>query len=321
MRKLLSLATIVATVLFLPALASAQEATKLPATDTDFVNQATAAGMAEVDLGKLGAEKATDQSVKQFAQRMVDDHSKANEQLIKILADKKVEVPKELPAEATSTKDQLSSLSGADFDREFMTHMVADHENAVALFDKESKEGEDAQLKQFAEQTLPTIQDHLKQSQQIQNSLGKVAGQTPEQQTAPAAGTSSQTGTTTNSSGAATTQEAARPASPFDQMTANDLIGHKVVNKNGDKVGKIDDIVLNSSDQAVLAVISVGGFLGIGDKLVAVPFDQLQLGKDKAVLMSSTTEDELKAMPEYKKDQKGYSIYPRDRPIGGGAPQ
>ena len=82
----------------------------------DFVNQATAAGMAEVDLGKLGAEKAADQSVKQFAQRMVDDHSKANEQLIKILADKKIEVPKELPADAASTKDQLSSLPVADFD-------------------------------------------------------------------------------------------------------------------------------------------------------------------------------------------------------------
>jgi putative membrane protein len=321
MRKLLSTAAVVATVLFLPALASAQDATKLPAADVDFVNQATAAGMAEVDLGKLGAEKATDPSVKQFAQRMVDDHGKANEQLIKILADEKVEVPKELPADAASTKDQLSSLSGADFDREFMTHMVSGHEKAVALFDKESKEGQDAQLKQFAEQTLPTIQDHLKQAQQIQSSLGKVAGQSPEQQTAPAAGTSSQTGTEASSSGTSATQEAARPASPFGEMTANDLIGQKVVNKNGDKVGKIEDIVLNSSDKAVLAIISVGGFLGIGDRLVAVPFDQLQLDKDKAILMSSATEEQLKTMPEYKKDQEGYSIYPRDRTIGGGATQ
>src|SRR5262249_27786114 len=209
MRKLLSTATIVATVLFLPALASAQDATKLPAVDMDFVNQATAAGMAEVELGKLGAEKATDPSVKQFAQRMVDDHGKANEQLMKILADKKLEVPKEMPADATSTKDKLGSLSGADFDREYMTQMVSDHEKAVGLFDKQSKNGQDAQLKQFAEQTLPTIQDHLKQAQQIQSSLGKVAStaQSPEQQTAPAAATSSQTGTGTTSSGAATPQQ------------------------------------------------------------------------------------------------------------------
>jgi sporulation protein YlmC with PRC-barrel domain len=63
-------------------------------------------------------------------------------------------------------------------------------------------------------------------------------------------------------------------------MTANDLIGQKVVNKNGEKVGKIDDIVLNSNDKAVLAVISVGGFLGIGDRL-AVPFDQLSLARTR----------------------------------------
>jgi PRC-barrel domain len=86
-------------------------------------------------------------------------------------------------------------------------------------------------------------------------------------------------------------------------------------------VGKIDDIVLNSSDKAVLAIISVGGFLGIGDKLVAVPFDQLQPGEDKAVLLSAATEEQLKAMPEYKKDQERYSVYPRDHPIGGGATQ
>lgn len=323
MRKLLSTATIVATVLFLPTLVSAQDATTLQAADMDFVKQATAAGMAEVDLGKLGAAKATDPSVKQFAQRMVDDHSKANEQLTKILADKKVGVPKDMPADAASTKDQLGSLSGADFDSAFMTRMISDHENAVALFDKESKDGQDAQLKQFAGQTLPTIQDHLTQAQQIQSSLGKVAatGQSPEQETAPAAGTSSQTGADTSASNAPATQEAARPANPFGEMTANDLIGQKVVNKNGDKVGKIDDIVLNSNDQAVLAVISVGGFLGIGDKLVAVPFDQLQLDKDKAILMSSATAEQLKTMPEYKKDQAGYSVYPRDRTIGGGATQ
>jgi PRC-barrel domain len=86
-------------------------------------------------------------------------------------------------------------------------------------------------------------------------------------------------------------------------------------------VGKIDDIVLNSSDKAVLAIISLGGFLDIGDKLVAVPFDQLQPGEDKAILLSAATEEQLKAMPEYKKDQEGYSVYPHDRPIGGGATQ
>ena len=311
MRNLLSTASLVATLLFLPALASAQEATPLQGADMDFVKQAAAAGMAEVDLGKLGTEKASEQAVKQFAQRMVDDHSKANDALMKIAGDKKVEVSKELPADAKSTKDQLSGLSGDNFDREFMRHMVSDHEKAVDLFSKEAQGGQDAQVKQFAEQTLPTLQDHLKQAQEVQGNLRKVAGtQSPEQQTAPAAGTTAE--------GTSSTQEAARPSSSgFAGMTAEDLIGQTVVNKNGDKVGKVDDIVLDANKKATLAVISVGGFLGIGAKDVAVPFDELQPGDNKAILMSDATKDQLKAMPEYKKGQDGYSAYPRNQPIGG----
>jgi putative membrane protein len=220
----------------------------------------------------------------------------------------------ELPADAKSTKDQLSGLSGENFDREFMRHMVSDHEKAVDLFRKEAQGGQDAQVKQFAQQTLPTLQDHLKQAQEVQGNLRKVAGtQSPEQQTAPAAGTTAQ-GTSSTSS----TQEAARPsASGFAGMTAEDLIGQTVVNKNGDKVGKVDDIVLDANKKAVLAVISVGGFLGIGAKDVAVPFDELQPGDNKAILMSDATKDQLKAMPEYKKGQEGYSSYPPNQPIGG----
>ena len=137
MRNVLSMAILVATALFFPFLTSAQESTKLQDADMDFVKQATAAGMAEVDLGKLGAAKGSDQFVRQFAQRMVDDHSKANQQLLKLLADKKVEVPKDW----APIKDQLSGLSGADFDREFMAHMVSDHEKAVAVLERQSRDG------------------------------------------------------------------------------------------------------------------------------------------------------------------------------------
>src|SRR5262249_4698208 len=87
------------------------------------------------------------------------------------------------------------------------------------------------QVKEFAQQTLPTLQDHLKQAQEIQGNLRKVAGtQSPEQQTAPAAGTTSQ--------GTSATQEAARPPSAFAGMTAEQLNGQTVVNQKGDKVGR-----------------------------------------------------------------------------------
>ena len=81
------------------------------------------------------------------------------------------------------------------------------------------------------------------------------------------------------------------------------------------KVGKIVDIVLDR-DKAVYAIVSVGGFLGIGAKRVAIPFDELQPGEKKTILMSSATKDQLKAMPAYKKGEAGYSPYPRNQPFG-----
>ena len=117
MRNPIPVAVTIATLLFLPAIASAQDTTKLQPADMEFVKKAVGSGMAEVELGKLGTEKAANPDVKQFSQRMVDDHTKANEQLTMILQNKNIEVPKDLPPEAKATKEKLSNSSGADFDR------------------------------------------------------------------------------------------------------------------------------------------------------------------------------------------------------------
>src|SRR5262245_8097359 len=198
-----------------------------------------------------------------------------------------------------------------------MTHMVMDHEKAVELFTKQAESGQDPDLKQFAEKTLPTLKDHLQQAQKVEAGLQQVAtGETPEQQTLPAAGG----GATDDTNAAAdtmeqpATQEAKTTPSPLGGKTAEQLIGQNVVNKNGEDVATIDDIVLNANDKAVMAVLSVGGFLGIGDKHVAVPFDQLEPGDNETILMSSATEEQLKSMPEYKADE-GYTTVRRDQPI------
>src|SRR5262245_40424130 len=156
MRKTLAIAAIIATTLCMPAVVSAAE---LPAADMEFAKQAAAAGMAEVEMGKLGVEKATDQAVREFGQRMIDDHMKANDELIKLLEGKQIQIPAELPPDATATKEQMNALSGGDFDRQYMTHMVMDHEKAVDLFTKQAESGQDPDLKQFAEKTLPTLKD------------------------------------------------------------------------------------------------------------------------------------------------------------------
>lgn len=108
---------------------------------------------------------------------------------------------------------------------------------------------------------------------------------------------------TTRDSAAERTQDQAANAqamSEISEMSADEVIGRDVVNMSGEDVGEIEDIVLDQND-AKFAVISVGGFLGIGDKSVAVSMDELKLGENDAILMSEATEEQLKDMPEYDK--------------------
>jgi putative membrane protein len=105
--------------------------------------------------------------VKQFAERMVDDHGKTNTELKSLAAQKNVTLPTELDAKHKAMQDKLSKLSGAAFDRAYMAHMVNAHKDAVALFEKQARSGNDAELKAFAEKKLPTIQQHLKMAQDL----------------------------------------------------------------------------------------------------------------------------------------------------------
>jgi putative membrane protein len=145
----------------------------LSAGDTKFVKEAAAGGMEEVQLGQLAVQKASNGDVKNFGQRMVDDHSKANTQLQQIASQKGVTVPSKLPASKQKDVDKLSKLNGAAFDRAYMSMMVKDHVKDVAEFQKESKNGKDSDVKSFASTTLPTLQDHLKMAKDINSALSK----------------------------------------------------------------------------------------------------------------------------------------------------
>jgi putative membrane protein len=144
------------------------KATKQAATaDTTFMKTAAMDGMAEVEHGRLAAQNAASDEVKQFGQRMVDDHGKANGELQSLASQKNVTLPKELDAKHKAMQDKLSKLKGAAFDSAYMSHMLAAHKQAVSLFQREAKSGKDAEVKAFAEKTLPTLQEHLKMAQGI----------------------------------------------------------------------------------------------------------------------------------------------------------
>jgi putative membrane protein len=140
---------------------------KMSTSDKKFVRDAAQGGMAEVELGKLATEKASSDDVKKFGQRMVDDHTKANDQLKQVASREGVQLPEKLNAKDQMTKERLSKLSGAEFDRAYMSDMVKDHTKDVADFQRESNSGMDPAVKDFASKTLPTLQDHLREAKQI----------------------------------------------------------------------------------------------------------------------------------------------------------
>jgi len=140
---------------------------QLAPADRQFIKKAAQGGLAEVELGKLATEKAASPEVKQFGQRMVDDHGKANDQLKQVASQKGITVPEKLNAKDAATKARLEKLSGKAFDRAYMQDMVADHTKDVSEFRTESKTAKDPDVKSFASQTLPTLKDHLKEAKSI----------------------------------------------------------------------------------------------------------------------------------------------------------
>jgi putative membrane protein len=139
----------------------------------DFVKKAGESGAAEVEMGKLGAAKASDAQVKAFAQKMVTDHTKANKELMAAAKAKGLEVPTEPGLMHKGMKEKFEHQSpGGDFDHAFMEQMVKDHKSAVELFQTASNDTTlDPELRALAKKTLPTLQEHLADAQKLESTL------------------------------------------------------------------------------------------------------------------------------------------------------
>ena len=135
--------------------------------DRDFIMEAAMGGMMEVELGQVAAQKGGSDAVKQFGQRMVDDHSKANSELMSLASSKGITLPTALDDKHRQQVTKLSGMSGADFDRAYSKMMLSDHQKDVAAFEKQSTKAADADLKAFASKTLPTLQEHLQMARAL----------------------------------------------------------------------------------------------------------------------------------------------------------
>ena len=139
----------------------------MAAQDRNFLMDAAMGGMLEVELGRLAAQQGASDAVKQFGQRMVDDHSKANQELMSLAQSKGITLPTEIDEKHKKDMTKLSSLSGAEFDREYGKMMLSDHRKDVSEFEKQSTKGMDADLKAFATKTLPTLKEHLQMAESL----------------------------------------------------------------------------------------------------------------------------------------------------------
>jgi putative membrane protein len=129
--------------------------------DRDFLMDAAIGGLKEVELGRLAAQQGASDAVKQFGQRMVDDHSNANTELMTLATSKGLTLPTTLDDKHRETVTKMSAMSGAEFDRAYAKMMLKDHEKDVSEFEKQSMKGTDPDVKAFASKTLPTLQEHL----------------------------------------------------------------------------------------------------------------------------------------------------------------
>jgi len=136
----------------------------------NFWTKAAQGGMAEVELANLAVQKAQNADVKKFAQQMITDHTKANAELKSLAAKKNITLPTDIGSSHKSAMDDLSRLSGADFDKKYVEMMVDDHEEDVDLFE-DNTDNSDADIKAFAAKTLPTLKAHLESIKAIQSKM------------------------------------------------------------------------------------------------------------------------------------------------------
>ncbi len=136
-----------------------------------FINKVAQGNLAEIELGRLSEQKAESNEVKQFGRIMVTDHTRLNQELQDLAHQKGATFPSDIGKENKRIKTNLENLSGADFDKAYIQQMVADHNKDIALYRRQSQQGDDEDLKNWAAKNLPILQEHLRLARSIQDNL------------------------------------------------------------------------------------------------------------------------------------------------------
>jgi putative membrane protein len=185
--------------------------------DRRFVQKAADGGHDELNLAQLAAQRATSSEVKSFAQKLVDDHTKVNSELMSLASQKNVKV--DTDNDKDRTYKRLNKKSGSEFDQEFVEHMIDDHEKDIKMFEKAASDAKDPEVRAFASKHVSDLRAHLQQAEGLRQSLmptgrmdDRSGRSTPGGTTSSGLSTSS-TDSTSTSSGTTTTPDSASSSS------------------------------------------------------------------------------------------------------------
>jgi putative membrane protein len=236
--------------------------------------------LAEISVGGLAQKNGGSDDVKSFGKMLVDDHTASNTKATSLAQANGITPPTEPKAADKQKHDELAKLSGAEFDRELAKAMVKGHEEAISKFEAASKGDDD--ISKFAQETLPTLQKHLKTAQTLASSKSAQgeapsASEASKPEMAPSGAAKTEAappvGTKTEPSEAKGAEMAAVPG---DAVGVNDYYKQNVYDTSDHTVGEVSDLLLDKSGQVKAVILSVGGFLGLGGKYVSVPFNALR---------------------------------------------
>ncbi|HZH28545.1 MAG TPA: DUF4142 domain-containing protein [Azospirillaceae bacterium] len=287
---LLAAASIPAALVPMHPAGAQQVAPPTPARDTDlneqdrqFVTRAIQMGMAEVQLSELAAQRAENETVRQFGARMVSEHRSMNEQLVQLARQRALEVPQQPDQAHQQVLEQLRGQSGAQFDRSYMLGQVRDHQATIQLYEREAAQGGDTALRQIASGALPSLRQHLEMAQAAIRDL-RTGGVAMTQEALPGPSSGS-------------------PEGASAQVNPRDLLGRDVIGSNGEPIGEVEDIVLNQDGAPLALVVASGGFLGLGEKRISIPFTQARIQPERnRVAVTGISQQDVEAMPEFRYD-------------------
>lgn len=171
MKRMFAATLLAAALTAVPALAQQTSGQKMSAQE--FFKEAANGGAAEVAMGKMATDQAQSPQVRSYGERLVNDHAKANAQLMEVGKKMNMSMPIGLDPKHQQVMDKLQKEKGPAFDREFLKHAVDDHKKDVAAFQSYAQSGDNADLKTFAQQNVPILQEHLRMAQDLQQGSEK----------------------------------------------------------------------------------------------------------------------------------------------------